>query len=354
MSKRDGGELGVLRSKSYQSMEGAKPSPQESRSLFHYTTADGVIGIVQNQCLFATHADFLNDSTECRAILAVLLPRLEAQLRDAVPKLIERGLIHPSIIAEYGDTLYRQEAEKMLQAMVQAANNTAPFFICSFCIHAAGTQTYEHGLLSQWRGYARGGFAIEFDELEIDKLNQAERGQFRYQGILTNKIAYRDHDKQVDAEAFAGLAGILLKNLFPENTSEISDILGAKTTDDFARPFLSVAPFLKDASFEEENEYRIVALCNRPTIADEGDDRLIKPIKFRTRSSGEVVPFISLYEQPKKRFSLTDQPKIKLPIKSIIVGPHRRQEGQRAALEILLEQTGFDVPIKFSGIPFRE
>jgi len=50
---------------------------------------------------------------------------------------------------------------------------------------------------------------------------------------LTNKIAYRDHDKQVDAEAFAGLAGILLKNLFPENTSEISDILGASESGTF-------------------------------------------------------------------------------------------------------------------------
>jgi hypothetical protein len=46
--------------------------------------------------------------------------------------------------------------------------------------------------------------------------------------------------------------------------------------------------------------------------------------------------------------------KVKLPIKAVIAGPNSHQEEQRAALEILIEQAGLDVPIKFSGIPFRE
>jgi hypothetical protein len=99
--------------------EATGDSVAESRSLFHYTTAEGIIGILQNQCLFATHADFLSDSTECRAILAVLLPRLEAQLKEIVPKLIARRLIHPSVATDHGETIYRREAENMLQAMVQ-------------------------------------------------------------------------------------------------------------------------------------------------------------------------------------------------------------------------------------------
>jgi hypothetical protein len=257
--------------------------------------------------------------------------------------------MHPSVATDYGETIYRQEAENMLQAMVHATNNTAPFFITSFCVHKQGTPLHGHGLLSQWRGHARGGFAIEFDEFELDKLNNEEKERFRYQGILANKIEYNNHDASVKKEDFVGFAGALLKNLFTDAAAErAADILGSKVTDDFARPFLSLAAFLKDASFEEENEYRIVALCNRPTVSDDNEKRLVKPIKFRGRSSGQVVPYISLYEQP------TGQPKVKLPVKSIIVGPHRHQEGQRAALEILLEQAGLEVPIRFSGIPFRE
>jgi hypothetical protein len=338
---------------------GENPSQdtQENRSLFHYTTAEGLIGILQNQCLFATHADFLNDSTECRAILAVLLPRLEAQLKAITPKLIARRVLDPAVATDYGDTIYRQEAENMLQAMVQASNNTAPFFITSFCVHKEGTPPHEHGLLSQWRGYAKGGFAIEFDEIGIDKLNLVEKETFRYQGILTNIVTYHNHAAQVRAEDFSGFAGALLKNLFTDDAiAKASDLLGTKVTDDFARPFLSLAPFLKDASFQEEGEYRIVALCNRPTIADENDKRLVKPFKFRARPAGQVVPYISLYEQPVRQIigGRTSQSKVKLPVKSIIVGPHFHQESQRAALEILLEQVGLEVPIRFSGIPFRE
>jgi hypothetical protein len=87
-----------------------------------------------------------------------------------------------------------------------------------------------------------------------------------------------------------------------------------------------------------------MALCNRPTVKDSSDQRDAKPIKFRSRSSGQIIPFISLYQGLK----------ITLPIKSIIVGPHQHQSGQRTALEILLEKCGIDVPIRFSEIPFRD
>jgi hypothetical protein len=318
--------------------------PQINRSLFHYTTADGIIGILQDQSLYATHAGFLNDSTECRSILAVLLPRLEAELREVVPRLVNLKLLQSSILTEYGDEIYKQEAETMLRAMTEATNSTAPYFITSFCIHEPNTLAHKHGLLSQWRGYARGGFAIEFDELALDDLNKQENKRYRYQGLITEKVIYRDHEYEVGTEKFAGFAGALLKNLFPKIADKLTDVLGAKVTNDFSRPFLSTAPFLKNESFQEENEYRIVALCNRPSVKDKSDQRDAKPIKFRSTSSGQIIPFISLYQELK----------IKLPIKSIVVGPHLHRSAQRAALEILLEKCGIDVPIRFSEIPFRD
>jgi hypothetical protein len=140
---------------------------QLNRSLFHYTTADGIIGILQDQSLYATHSDFLNDSTECRSILAVLLPRLEAELREVVPRLVKLKLLESSILTDYGDELYRQEAENMLRVMPEATNNTAPYFITSFCIHEPNTPAYEHGLLSQWRGYTRLNIAPSLSALPI-------------------------------------------------------------------------------------------------------------------------------------------------------------------------------------------
>jgi hypothetical protein len=317
---------------------------QTSRSLFHYTDVDGLIGILENQTLRATHSDFLNDSTECRTILSILLPMIETELREIVPKLVDLKVLNPTIMTDFGGEIYKLEAQKMLQAMVSATNNVAPYFITSFCIHDPSDPAYQHGLLSQWRGYARGGFAIEFDEVGLDKLNMEENKTHRYQGLVTEKVIYRDHADHVKSEAFSGLAGALLKNIFPKASDKLTGVLGSKSTDDIGKSFLSTAPFLKNASFEEENEYRIVALCNRPSVADPNDKRAIKPIQFRGKSNGEIIPFIALYEEMK----------ITLPIKSIIAGPHHQQSSRIAALEILLEKCKLDVPIRSSEIPFRQ
>lgn len=315
-----------------------------SRSLFHYTSADGLVGILQTQSLFATHSAFLNDSTECRIIRDILLPRLEKELREATPKLIERRVMDPKILTDFGDDLFRQEADNMLQAMSQATNNTAPYFIASFCVHEPNTSAYNDGLLSQWRGYAKGGFAIELDELGIDDLNAAERTRYRYQGIITDTVVYNDHESRVSKKDFEGLGTALLKSLIPKIADRLTDILGPKTTNDFARPFLATSPFLKHSSFEEENEYRIVALCNRPTVYDENDEREAKTIQFRSRATGQLIPYIALYYELKTM----------LPIKSIIIGPHPNQSEREMSVEILLEKIGINVPIKISQIPFRD
>jgi len=315
----------------------------KSRSLFHYTSAEGLLGIVSSNTIYATHFGFLNDTTECSLILDVLLPRLEAELRDITPKLVDLKFLKPEILTDFSDAFYRQEADKMLQAMVKTTNKLSPYFIASFCIHDPASEAYQHGLLSQWRGYARGGFAIEFDEIKIDELNDKEKEAFRYQGILTNEVNYRNHETMVTSDQFAGFAGTLLKHLFPKDQDKISEVLGTKSTEDFAKPFLSTTPFLKNASFEEEAEYRIVALCNRPSVMKGVDARPAKEIKFRARADGQVIPYIALYEGLK----------IRLPIKSIIIGPHVNRDSQRAAVEILLEKYGLDVPIRISEVPFR-
>jgi hypothetical protein len=201
----------------------------------------------------------------------------------------------------------------------------------------------EAGLLSQWRSYARGGFAIEFDEFGIDELNKEETAGWRYHGMITNTVAYENHEARVKPEKFKGMAGAFLRTILP-SSPQLNEILGAASIDEFGRSFLSVAPFLKHFGFKEEAEYRIVALCNRPTKSDRGEKRAIKEIRFRSRQDGNVIPYIALYEGLRKP----------LPIKSVIVGPHAQQENQRVAVELLLERYGINARVRVSGTPFRE
>ena len=326
-------------------------APQKSRSLFHYTTAQGLLGIIRDRSLFATHADFSNDSSECKLILPYLIKILADEYEQRVPKLIDLKIMTPDILREHGRAVFEKEAQISVNAMLTATNNTAPYFITSFCIHDEKDYEYSHGLLSQWRSYARGGFAIEFDELKIDGLNQEESADWRYQMIITDTVSYKDHEARVKPDQFRNMSGAFLRSIIPKlqflssNTrKELNEIIGTAKLDDFARPFLSVAPFLKHSGFEEEAEYRIVALCNRPTQFDPGDKRKAKKFHFRSRSDGNIAPYIALYDELKRP----------LPIKSVIVGPHAQQENQHKAVQLLLEQYEIKAEVRVSELPFRE
>ena len=138
----------------------------KSRLLFHYTTAEGVIGILSTQTLHATHIDFLNDASEGKIIRQVLTPIFETELRALLPKMAKRGIFDRATLGH--PDFYTLAADSVFEAFMKTTNLTTPFFVVSFCDHKPGSPEYAHGLLSQWRAYGtRGGFALEFDELGV-------------------------------------------------------------------------------------------------------------------------------------------------------------------------------------------
>jgi hypothetical protein len=291
---------------------------------------------------------FLNDKSEGSMLREVLLPLLEKETRTFVPQLVNAGIVKPELLTAQGSNYYKDEVGRMFDAMASATDNVAPYFITSFCMHEEGTDHHADGLLSQWRGYARGGFAIEFDELKIDELTKRETADWRLQGILTNAVRYNDLEEFVEVDRFKGFAATLFKavleQVLPKARSKVVEILGEKTTEDYGRFYLGTVPFLKNRSFEEEHEYRIVTLCNRIGVAEEGDERRHKKLHFRSRADGRITPFIKLFEEPT----------YDLPIKSIVVGPHPHQESQLAAARLVAAENGIDCEVRASRIPFRE
>ena len=218
------------------------------------------------------------------------------------------------------------EADKVLDAMITAIERVAPFYIASFCLHSKSEPEYENGLLSQWRGYANGGFAIEFDEIELDRIAELEKLAFRYQGILRDKVSYFDHREKANSEIFDGLGRAMLRQLFEDQGGNLDRDFGQIRFDHYTRPFLQTLPFLKDPGFAEEREYRLAALCNRPGKAAETDTRRVREVEFRESAQGGVVPYIRVFDGLEQR----------LPIKGILVGPHQNQDNQITALQLLL------------------
>ena len=166
--------------------------------------------------------------------------------------------------------------------------------------------------------------------------------------IATRKVAYRNHEKVAELNRFEGLGLATLSSLFRETTPnlaarpEVTTILSDKSLDAYILPFIETVPFLKTRRFEEEQEYRLVASATRQSLAGQDSRSPIK-VYFREGAAGALVPYLKLFETLGA----------KLPIKKIIVGPHRNQENQYNAARLLLDQNGIDAPVLRSDTSLR-
>jgi hypothetical protein len=313
-----------------------------NRSLFHYTTAQGLIGILRTQTLFATHADFLNDSSECRLLREVLQPQLIKEFKEIAPKLVAAGIMSEAKVVEYGDSASEEFATAIFNTMVRSIEKISPIYITSFCLHGPKTPEFENGLLSQWRGYANGGFAVEFDEKGLDQLASAEVAAFRYEGILTSAVAYDGHAERADLKRFQGVVSAALKINFADRGLDASGVLGDHEMIHFLKPFFEAVPFLKASGFKEESEYRMVSLAYRKS-APVKPELPLRNIKFRASANGSVVPYIAVFEDSG----------LKLPIKSILIGPHPNQDNQETAVRLLLDQFDIAAAVRRSKLTLR-
>jgi hypothetical protein len=263
-----------------------------SRSLFHYTSAQGLIGILGTQSLFATHADFLNDSSECRLLRGLLTPRLIEELKELVPKLIKAKFMKEGETQAFLSEASEEFASSVFNTIVKTIDRISPIYITSFCLHGTNTPDSVNGLLSQWRGYANGGFALEFDEDGLDKIKHIEVNKCRYEGILTNSVWYDEHEENAGLNRFKGLVAAALKVHFEHQGKDASEVLGRGELRDFVRPFFETLPFLKAHGFREECEYRMVAIayCALRTIAMEGP--LHEPVDIRLSDDLEAVSLV--------------------------------------------------------------
>jgi Protein of unknown function (DUF2971) len=313
-------------------------------SIFHYTDSAGLLGILSSKSLFASHYRYLNDVSEGSLIRDLILPILEDEVTEIMPKLAKKGLLR-GFYEFHGARGHRFQAEGFYKLLVKSLDDTSPPFVLSFCRHTK-EETIKHGLLSQWRGYAgSAGFAIEFDEPELVKLIADEHDTFAYPWIKSDYVRYQGHDNLFDGEVYRGVAGELTRRIF-EGSGDVSEItgrLGPREMDEIVVKFANTAPFLKHEGFQEEEEYRIVAGRVDQDKIGSDSTRRVKEIKFRSKE-GLIVPYVELFK---------DSPRA-LPITSIIVGPHPFQDQQEAAVRMALKSTPFsEAQVRLSAIPFR-
>jgi hypothetical protein len=248
--------------------------------LYHYTSPAGLIGIVETKRLWASSIQQLNDSTEFKHAASLVDHLLDRHLRH------ERG--------PWND-LYGEQRE----VVPMFAN--FPIFV--------GSLSEAEDKLSQWRAYCpTGGFSVGFAP-EILK----EQGK-------------RQHFSLLKCEYDEGKQKAICEQLISEACSAVGEETDARerkriVVGEFVVPFVRAAPALKNPSFQEEQEWRLVG---GPFPKDHPS------IRFRA-SRYAVIPYFE--------FALAQDGAI-LEIERVVVGPNPDTPQAKDSVSYLISARG--------------
>lgn len=296
--------------------------------LYHYTTYEGLSGILETQNLWATNYQFLNDALE----IQLFKNRLRAAL---TPIIIEHVLIQHGFCSNFQQILNERISE-VVDGNYKITGHE--FYITSFCGQHSDAYSRKNGLLSQWRGYGGdGGYAIVFDTAKLKIALEPEAKFFNYQLVSLTDVFYDDNTYEEKFYCHLREVAKFTIEMLSRIRSGRQDIPSAEK----AYPsIINCMSRLKHQGFKEENEVRIVVYA--PLLDEkyiernhEGKPKPNKEIKTRLKN-GQKATYIEL--------------KANWPIEQIIVGPHKNKEERAAQLKERLK--GKNIEILISETPF--
>lgn len=270
--------------------------------LYHYTTGEGLAGILRTRTLWATHIGYLNDATEFQHGLRLI--------QAEIARLKQQGKTDPALIDGWSASL-RMALDVLVYV---AAFSTAP------------------DSLPQWRAYARPfGFALGLDITHV----LAVAGDPK-DNVLIYPCVYEQAEQ--DKLLSYGIQYLLAAYETRTNGKPGSEKLVREFTAHFLAYVLALAASFKHPAFKEESEWRLVA-------------RFVQPAKptlvRRARPQGRLfVPYLEL------PIGTRADP---FPVFRIVIGPTPNYDLAREGLAALLEDTKTVVrDIVNSSVPFRD
>jgi hypothetical protein len=275
---------------------GEKPT-----TIYHYTSTEGLIGILSTGKMWFTDILYMNDSSELTYAMELIYSVLEKTTK------------------QYENEIFSE----VLENVWNFSDDFLNIYVLCF--------TEDRDLLSQWRAYGASGngYAIGFD------------AEISNHWFSLSKVQYiPENQKLIVKEVIDEVYNVFneeLNNLVDLQYKEFLIHQAAYTLDEL---LFNIALQFKHPSFAEEKEWRLVYFDEHNEI----DERL----NFRC-SSGKLIPFINL--------SLTtncDDEFCKLPINKIVYGPTVNSHLTKKALVQITEKYGYSkVSIEGSTIPLR-
>lgn len=321
---------------------------EEYSELMHYTTAAGLAGIVSTGCLWSTHAGFLNDAEEMKHFFdAKLLDIAFSEVRQYAEQLAKVPENARQMEIDGGlEKLAKDEAEGLVCRLRSATLAFNQPYIFSMSA-ARDLNTQSSGLLSQWRGYGGdGGYAIVFDTLQLEQLLELEAKTYHYQHFQWGDVHYygADPSSQSSTEDVAESEEVVRIGI-----ARLIRCGTAEETEGFYQALSSLSCLYKHWGFCEEREVRVVAIPVEAEVARlaaaDGEAKPEKPIKTLVRG-GLPVPYVELFA------GISSDVPLRLPIKRVIVGPHKDANLRAQAVQRLLAANNYEAEVTCSKIPY--
>ncbi len=318
------------------------PPKVPRQTVFHYTSATGLLGILTSAELWASEASALNDMDEISKGW-----KLAQKWLGSLPD----------------DDDVRWAAQTALQVTDLFRDFTAPESAFVLCASEEGDDA------NQWRLYGDGGagYAVEIDSSASLAVRTDKEARAHDPNVRIFDRPY--HDDQCSVSPWTkvvyrkALARNYLDNARGWADARLQVARRARRFDDVDDPspsqeaeswaytdiegaIASVAHTLKARGFEGENEARVVV-----TFLS-GDLHAM----YRTTPAG-VTRYVRLGAAPDERRILYNgewDKKALLPIKSVRLGPALDGRHGREAVRSLLRRCGYeDVPVKASKVRLR-
>lgn len=283
--------------------------------LFHYTTANGLLGILTTDSIWSTAYHCANDTSEFSAGSKEIEKICKGRFEKSSIKLQSNDVDDQILvfIAIFNKYLFEKNGS---------------YISCFF--EPSNVEEVDHGSLSQWRGYGSdGGYALEINKNKLECSLKDLSGLDNFHYALDNV----NYNIEVSVELSCGLeklGDIFLDFLRMPLTIE-SGL--SKWCDDFLDPYLKFIAFSKNKHFSSESEVRMA--CVRP-LNKESDN-----VDYFIRN-GLIVPYI----KTPKNFKFLEC------IESIVVGPSPRMKDRASSIRNLVSRLNLKINVKLSGIPY--
>lgn len=291
---------------------------EEGDTLFHYTSAEGLQGILGGE-FWVTESHFLNDITEFHVATDIFVEVINRNLKNETIKEKLKKAVCKGVKTLVDDDITFDE---------QLGYDGD--YVISFCL--------DKDSILMWSEYSNFcGYSIEFDfSALIHSFSNKDN-------IIHGKVVY-NHEEQISL-----MEQIIEKEIFEiyplckylnswEDFNKINDDQIRKIASQLETIVYHYNMFFKKECFSGENEYRFVFMCKHNGISNQYFKK--EPQHFRVKDN-VLIPFV------KQKLSSLDS------VNSILIGPKNNSDIAEKGVKHFLRYHKIKAKVEKSEMPLR-